>query len=65
MTARAAAIARGEAAELVWLLEHPPLYTAGTRRKPQELIDARFPVHVERPRRADSPITVPASASAM
>ena len=32
MDARAAAIARGEAAELVWLLEHPALYTAGTRR---------------------------------
>jgi lipoyl(octanoyl) transferase len=46
MTSRAAAIARGEAAELVWLLEHPPLYTSGTSGKPQELLDARFPVHV-------------------
>jgi len=45
MTARAAAIACGEAGELVWLLEHPPLYTAGTSAKPQELLDARFPVH--------------------
>jgi lipoyl(octanoyl) transferase len=45
MTARAAAIARGEAAELVWLLEHPPLYTAGTSARPAELIAARFPVH--------------------
>ncbi|MDE2285337.1 MAG: lipoyl(octanoyl) transferase LipB [Hyphomicrobiales bacterium] len=45
MTARAEAVARGEAAELVWLLEHPPLYTAGTSAKPQELIVARFPVH--------------------
>jgi lipoyl(octanoyl) transferase len=45
MTARAAAIARGEAAELAWLLEHPPLYTAGTSAQPQELIAARFPVH--------------------
>jgi lipoyl(octanoyl) transferase len=45
MTARAAAIARGEAAELVWLLEHPALYTSGTSAKPQELLDARFPVH--------------------
>jgi len=45
MTARAAAIARGEAPELVWLLEHPALYTAGTSAKPDELIDARFPVH--------------------
>src|SRR5580658_3164185 len=45
MTERAAAIARGEAPELVWLLEHPPLYTAGTSARPHELIDARFPVH--------------------
>jgi lipoyl(octanoyl) transferase len=45
MTARAAAIARGEASELVWLLEHPALYTAGTSALPHELIDARFPVH--------------------
>jgi lipoyl(octanoyl) transferase len=45
MGARAAAIARGEARELVWLLEHPPLYTSGTSARPQELIDARFPVH--------------------
>jgi len=45
MTARAAAVARGEAAEFVWLLEHPPLYTAGTSARPQELIEARFPVH--------------------
>ena len=45
MNARGAAIARGEAAELVWLLEHPALYTAGTSARPQELLDARFPVH--------------------
>ena len=45
MDARAAAIARGEAAELVWLLEHPALYTAGTSAQPHELLDARFPVH--------------------
>jgi lipoyl(octanoyl) transferase len=45
MTARAEAIARGEARELVWLLEHPPLYTAGTSAEPQQLIEARFPVH--------------------
>jgi lipoyl(octanoyl) transferase len=45
MTERAAAIARGEARELVWLLEHPPLYTAGTSSQPHELIDARFPVY--------------------
>jgi lipoyl(octanoyl) transferase len=45
MTARAAAIARGEAAELVWLLEHPALYTAGTSARPGELLEARFPVY--------------------
>jgi lipoyl(octanoyl) transferase len=45
MTARAAAIARGEAPELVWLLEHPALYTAGTSARPADLIAARFPVH--------------------
>ncbi len=45
MTARADAIARGEANELVWLLEHPPLYTAGTSARPPQLLDARFPVH--------------------
>jgi lipoyl(octanoyl) transferase len=45
MTARAAAIARGEAPELVWLLEHASLYTAGTSARPNELIEARFPVH--------------------
>jgi len=45
MAARAAAIARGEAPELVWLLEHPPLYTAGTSAQPAELIEPRFPVH--------------------
>jgi lipoyl(octanoyl) transferase len=45
MTARAAAIARGEAPELVWLLEHSALYTAGTSARPGELLEARFPVH--------------------
>jgi lipoyl(octanoyl) transferase len=45
MEARAEAIARGEAAELVWLLEHPPLYTAGTSAAPGELVaPGRFPV---------------------
>ena len=46
MTTRAEAIARGEAPELVWLLEHPALYTAGTSARPAELIEARFPVHM-------------------
>lgn len=46
MEARAAAIAAGEAAELVWLLEHPPLYTAGVSSKDGDLLDGtRFPVH--------------------
>jgi len=44
MEERAAAIAAGSANELVWLLEHPPLYTGGTSAKPQDLHDARFPV---------------------
>ncbi len=45
MDERVAAIAAGQASELVWLLEHPPLYTAGTSAKPSELVEARFPVH--------------------
>ena len=42
--ARNDAIAAGEAAELVWLLEHPPVYTAGTSAVASELLDARFDV---------------------
>jgi lipoyl(octanoyl) transferase len=45
MEARAEAIAAGEAGELVWLVEHPPLYTAGTSSKDEDLRDARFPVY--------------------
>lgn len=45
MAARAAAIRAGTAPELIWLLEHPPLYTAGTSARPEELLDpTRFPV---------------------
>ncbi len=45
MEARAAAIAEGEAGELVWLLEHPPLYTAGASAKAGDLLEPdRFPV---------------------
>jgi lipoyl(octanoyl) transferase len=45
METRAAAIAAGEAGELVWLLEHPPLYTAGVSAKADDLLDPdRFPV---------------------
>lgn len=46
MKARAAQIAAGEAAELVWLLEHPPLYTAGTSAREEDLLEPnRFPVY--------------------
>jgi len=44
METRAAAIAAGEAPELVWLLEHPPLYTSGTSGKAGDLLDPRFPL---------------------
>jgi lipoyl(octanoyl) transferase len=46
MEARAERIARGAAPECVWLLEHPPLYTAGTSARPEDLMaPGRFPVH--------------------
>ena len=46
MEARAAAIRAGEAGELIWLLEHPPLYTAGTSADPAELFNPEgFPVY--------------------
>jgi lipoyl(octanoyl) transferase len=45
MEKRADAIAAGKAPEQVWLLEHPPLYTAGTSSKDGDLREARFPVH--------------------
>ncbi len=49
MEARANAISAGTASEAIWLLEHPPLYTAGTSAKPQDLTDPdRFPVHQSR-----------------
>src|SRR3954469_8997789 len=44
MEARAAAVATGEARELVWLLEHPPVYTVGPSAAPAEVGDPRFPV---------------------
>jgi lipoyl(octanoyl) transferase len=44
MEERAAAIAEGTAPELVWLVEHPPIYTAGTSARDTDLLDARFPV---------------------
>jgi lipoyl(octanoyl) transferase len=46
MDARVEAIVRGDASECVWLLEHPPLYTAGTSARPEELLDpVRFPIY--------------------
>lgn len=45
METRAVAIAAREAPELVWLLEHPSLYTAGTSANPGDLIEGRFPVY--------------------
>ena len=44
MEARVAAIAAGDVPELIWLLEHPPLYTSGTSGKPSDLLDPRFPM---------------------
>ena len=44
MTVRNRAIAEGEAREMVWLLEHPPVYTAGTSATGSELLDPRFEV---------------------
>lgn len=49
MEARVAAIHDGRAGEAIWLLEHPPLYTAGTSARPEDLTDPhRFPVHEAR-----------------
>lgn len=46
MEARAAAIREGEAGELIWLVEHPPVYTGGTSADAAELLTpGRFPVH--------------------
>jgi lipoyl(octanoyl) transferase len=46
MERRIAAIRAGTAPELVWLLEHPPLYTAGTSARPEDLLEpGRLPVH--------------------
>ncbi|CAN5449504.1 lipoyl(octanoyl) transferase LipB [soil metagenome] len=45
MESRAAGIVADQADERVWLLEHPPLYTAGTSADPAEMLDRRFPVY--------------------
>jgi lipoyl(octanoyl) transferase len=44
MMERSSAIADGRAREMVWLLEHPPLYTGGTSARPGDLLSARFPM---------------------
>ncbi|MEX1235894.1 MAG: lipoyl(octanoyl) transferase LipB [Roseovarius sp.] len=49
METRVADISAGTAPELIWLLEHPPLYTSGTSSRPEDLIDPdRFPVYEAR-----------------
>ncbi|MFT6531738.1 MAG: lipoyl(octanoyl) transferase [Limimaricola cinnabarinus] len=49
METRARAIAAGAAPEAVWLVEHPPLYTAGTSARPADLTEPdRFPVHLSK-----------------
>jgi lipoyl(octanoyl) transferase len=45
MEARAAAVAQDGAPEFAWLLEHPPLYTAGTSARDQQPLDPHFPLH--------------------
>lgn len=45
MEARVAAIHAGRADEMIWLVEHPPIYTAGTSARDADLLDRRFPVH--------------------
>ena len=64
MEARAAAVAEGTASELVWLIEHPPLYTAGTSAKPAQLIEAASRSMLPGAA-ASSPITARASGSPM
>lgn len=49
MEAHVDAMARGEAGEMIWLLEHPPLYTAGTSADPKDLVAPdRFPVYASK-----------------
>ena len=45
MEAHVAAMSEGRAGEKIWLVEHPPLYTAGTSARDADLLEARFPVH--------------------
>ena len=65
MEARADAIRQGSAPEMVWLVEHPPLYTAGTARE-WRIWSSRTDFRSLRPAAAaNTPITVPASGSPM
>jgi lipoyl(octanoyl) transferase len=61
MDAHVAAIHAGTAGDLVWLLEHPPLYTGGTSAKGDDLLDPRF----KRGEAGSTPITGPGSALRM
>lgn len=62
MEARAETIRAGTAGEMVWLVEHPPLYTAGTSAQAADLIDpTAFPSSTQGAA-ANTPITAPASA---
>ena len=45
MEARVAAIHEGREAEVIWLVEHPPLYTAGTSANADDVLEAKFPIH--------------------
>ena len=66
MNARVAAIAGGHGTRSsCGSLEHPPLYTAGTSAKPEELIEARFPGPCGRARRAVHLVLAPANGSPM
>ena len=63
MQDRVAAIRAGTASELVWLVEHPPLYTAGTSARPEQLTDPDPLPHATKPAAAASgPTMAPASA---
>jgi len=65
MEARVTAIREGRASEMVWLLEHPSIYTAGTSAKQEELLEVdRFPVY-ETGRGGGTPTMAPDSGSDM
>lgn len=61
MEARAAAIADGTAGELIWLLEHPPLYTAGISAKDDDLLEPNRSPSSPAAAAGSSPITAQAS----